>query len=61
MVFKLLTFNEEREEFKVSKVTTVSVFTTEKAERIFEKGCGRGEGMGENSTHSLSPQYVLDY
>jgi hypothetical protein len=58
---KLLTFSEEGEEFKMSKVTPVSIFIQEKAERIFEKGCGRGGGLGENSTHSLSPQYALDY
>jgi len=43
IVFKLLKFSKEREEFKVSKVTLVSVFIQEKTERIFEKGCGREE------------------
>jgi hypothetical protein len=60
-VFKVVTFSDECEEFKVSKATPVSVFIQEKAERIFEKICGRGGGMGEISTYSLSPQYVLDY
>jgi hypothetical protein len=52
MVFTLLTLSEEREEFKVSKVTPVSVFIQENAERIFETDYGSGGGKGENSTHS---------